>query len=273
MALSPAALPWRLLPLTVADQQLHLNYGQQLLDGSQPPQPPTLYWSQADRPGLVLGLSQKVAQLNREALQRLALPLYQRQAGGTAVLVGPHLLALDVFLPPGHPFILPDVVESYRWLGETWVAALARLGITTRLVLPTEARAQQALLKEPATAQREALLRRACYGSLSPYEVVAFDQRKVVGLTMIRRRTGSLLQCGLLLRWEVEPLALVLGLTDTEQAVLRSELPQRAVGLETLAGRSFAVAEVITAFEEALLARPFPSRHAQEKRSTSPAET
>nr|BBH95616.1 ligase [Thermogemmatispora argillosa] len=262
-------LAWRILPLTVADQQVHLDYGQRLLAAPVPP-PPTLYWSQAQSTGLVLGFSQKASQLNVEALRRLALPLYQRQAGGTAVLVGPDLLALDVFLPPGHPLILTDVVESYRWLGETWVAALARLGVPTRLVLPAEARAQQALLRQPATAPREAVLRRACYGSLSPYEVVTHDQRKVVGLTMVRRRTGSLLQAGLLLRWEVEPLALVLGQTAEEQALLRSELPRRAVGLEALAGRAITAAEVIAAFELALLALSFPQPPA--KYSSSPAE-
>lgn len=245
---------WHILPLTIADQQVHLDYGQRLLTAPVP-SPPILYWSQANRKGLVLGFSQKVTHVNVEALQQLALPLYQRQAGGTAVLVGPDLLALDVFLPPGHPLILTDVVESYRWLGETWAAALDRLGVAARLVLPAEARAQQALLKKPATAPREAVLRRACYGSLSPYEVVGPDQRKVVGLTMIRRRAGSLLQSGLLLRWEVEPLALALGLTAEEQALLRSELPHRAVGLETLAGRAITAAEVIAAFEQALLAR------------------
>jgi lipoate-protein ligase A len=263
---------WRILPLIVADQQVHLDYGLRLLAGNEAPQPPTLYWSQANRTGLVLGFSQKAAQLNVEALHRLALPLYQRQAGGTAVLVGPDLLALDVFLPPGHPLILTDVVESYRWLGESWVAALNRLGITTRLVPPAEARAQQALLKQPATASREAVLRRACYGSLSPYEVVAPDQRKVVGLTMIRRRTGSLLQSGLLLRWEVELLALVLGQTAEEQTLLRRELPRRAVGLETLAGRAVSVAEVMAAFEQALLARFF-SPPTLQKHPASPAET
>jgi lipoate-protein ligase A len=245
---------WRVVPLTVADQQYHLDYSQQLLAEVTPTTPATLYWSQARERALVLGLSQKAEQVNQEALQRLALPLYQRRAGGTAVLVGPDLLALDVLLPAGHPLILADVVESYRWLGEVWVAAFAHLGISTRVVAPAEARSQQALLKQPEHRERESILRRACYGALSPYEVVA-SGRKVVGLDMIRRRAGSLLQAGVLLHWEPESpayLALLLGQTPAERDLLRQELARRAVGLDDLAGRAISPAEVQAAFQAAL---------------------
>jgi lipoate-protein ligase A len=243
-------LEWRLLPLIVADQQYHLDYGEQLL-AAAPALPPTLYWSQADAEGLVLGNAQRPTQLNQEALRRLGLPVYRRRAGGTAVLVGPDLLALDVILPAGHPLLLPDVVESYRWLGETWVAALARLGIAARSVLPAEAHAQQALLKGEESALRESIVRRACYGSLSPYEVVVAG-RKVVGLAMVRRMTASLLQVGVLLRWRPESLALVLGQTPEEQELLRCELARRAVGLSALLGREVTPTEVMAAFHAAL---------------------
>ncbi len=92
------------------------------------------------------------------------------------------------------------------------------------------------------------LMNRACYGTLSPYEIVA-DQRKVVGLDMIRRRAGSLLQAGVLLHWDTSTLARVLGHTEEEQALLHEGLKQRAVGLDTLAGRSIGIEETIKAFE------------------------
>ena len=240
---------WHVLPLAIADQQRHIDVSEHLLASATPGEPATLYWSQAQPGGLVLGFSQKHDMLNAQALA--ALPIYHRRAGGTAVLVGPHLLGLDVMLPAGHPLALPDLIESYRWLGETWVAALYSLGIETRTVPPQEAHAQRALLKQDETRERESLLRRACYGSLSPYEVVA-GQRKVVGLDMIRRRAGTLIQAGVLLRWESETLARLLGHTAEEQAILREGLLERAVGLETLAERSIAVEELITAFEDAL---------------------
>lgn len=217
-----------------------------------PGDPATLYWSMAEPAGLVLGFSQKDEVLNQVAVAKYQLPIYHRRAGGTAVLVGPHLLSLDVVLPAGHPLILPDVVESYRWFGEAWVETLLQLGIETRIVPVQEARAQRLLLKQADTRERESLLYRACYGTLSPYEVVA-GQRKVVGLDMIRRGVGTLLQAGLLLHWETDTLAQLLGHTLEEQAILREGLVERAIGIDTLAGRVVSVEEIIAAFEQVIL--------------------
>ncbi len=196
---------------------------------------------------MVLGFSQHHTILHQAQLQTRPLPIYQRRAGGTAVHVGPHLLSLDVVLPTGHSLILADIVESYRWFGETWAATLLRLGIQARVVTPAEAHAQQALLKQPETREYEAILRRACYGSLSPYEVV-IGQRKVVGLDMIRRRVGSLLQAGVLLQWQPETLVRLLGHTQQEQAHLCEGLSKRAIGLDIIAGRTIAATEVVAAF-------------------------
>lgn len=71
---------------------------------------------------------------------------------------------------------------------------------------------------------------------------------------MIRRRVGSLLQAGVLLHWQTETLAQLLGHTPEEQALLREGLYQRAVGLDTLAGRVIGAQEVITAFEQVIFA-------------------
>jgi lipoate---protein ligase len=245
---------WHIYPLTRADQRQHIERSEQLLSSIQPGDPPILYWSVADPTGLVLGFSQKLDVLNTTELAGHPLPIYHRRAGGTAVLVGPHLLSLDVLLPGDHPLVLPDIVESYRWFGEAWVATLLQLGVQTRIVHPAEARAQQALRKQPETCTYEMLLNRACYGTLSPYEVIA-GQRKVVGLDMIRRRAGSLLQAGVLLHWDTSLLARLLGHTEEEQALLQHGLNERAVGLDTLAGRSIGIEETIKAFESIVRAR------------------
>ncbi len=244
---------WRVLPLAIADQQKHIDFSEQLLATAQPGDPPTLYWSQAEPEGLVLGFSQQPTILNAGTLAHQPLPIYHRRAGGTAVLVGPHLLGLDVMLPAGHPLALPDLVESYRWLGETWVATLRELGIETRAITPTEAHAQRDRLKQPATREREYVLRRACYGSLSPYEVIATNENlKVVGLDMIRRRAGTLLQAGVLLHWDTEKLSTILGHTPQEQTILREGLRERAIGLDTLAGRVIPAETLISTFERVL---------------------
>ncbi len=258
--MQPAAINnWRVLPLATGDQQTHIDFSEQLLATAQSGDPPTLYWSQAEPEGLVLGFAQQPAILNAQVLAHHPLPIYHRRAGGTAVLVGPHLLSLDVLLPAGHPLILPDVVECYRWLGETWVATLRELGIETRAITPIEAHAQRDQLKQPAARERESILRRACYGSLSPYEVVATHENlKIVGLDMIRRRAGTLLQAGLLLHWDTEKLAAILGHTPQEQTTLREGLRQRAVGLDTLAGKVIRAETLIATFEYVLSTRPHP---------------
>ena len=242
---------WRTSPIVVADQQQHIEQSEALF--TQANERPVLYWSLAEPTGLVLGFSQKRDILNPKALQAgQAIPIYHRRAGGTAVLVGPHLLSLDVFLPAGHPLIMEDVVESYRWFGETWVAALQRIGVQTRIVSIEEAHAQRALLKQPHTQSYERLMHRACYGTLSPYEVVS-GRRKVVGLDMIRRRAGTLLQAGVLLHWDTKLLAYLLGHTDEEQHLLRVGLLDRAVGVDILAGRFITAEEIREVFEYTLL--------------------
>lgn len=247
-------IKWRILPLTITDQQQHIDCSETLLKTMAPDTPATLYWSQAEPTGLVLGFSQKPDVLNQEELARQRIPVYHRRAGGTAVLVGAHLLGLDVVLPPNHPLILPDVVKSYQWFGEAWARALDQLGIQTCCISAHEAHeahAQRDLLKQSTISEREAIIRRACYGSLSPYEVVV-GQQKVVGLDMIRRRTGSLLQAGVLLHWDTDVIARLLGQTPEEQRLLCEGLHERAVGLDTLAGRTVAAAEVIEAFERVI---------------------
>jgi lipoate-protein ligase A len=240
---------WRIFPLSIADQQQHIDQSEVLLAAASSGAQPTLYWSMADPPALVLGFSQKPTIINPQALAALNIPIYHRRAGGTAVLTGPNLLSLDVILPPDHPLVLPDVIESYRWFGEAWVATLAQLGVQARTVPPDEAHEQRALLKRDV--ERESILQRACYATLSPYEVV-IGQRKIVGLDMRRRRIGTLLQAGLLLRWETTTLAQLLGHTPAEQTLLRTVLLERAIGLDTLLARTIAPKEVIDIFEEVL---------------------
>ena len=246
-------IKWSIIPLTIADQQQHIDRSELLLRTIEPGQEAVVYWSKAEVQGLVLGFSQKIETLNRAEIAQRRIPVYQRRAGGTAVLVGPDLLGVDVVLPAGHRLMLADIVKSYQWFGEAWVEALLRLGVQARMVLPQEAYEQRALLKQAETGERERVLRRACYGSLSPYEVV-IGQKKVVGFDMIRRRAGSILQAGVLLHWEGETLAQVLGQTSEERALLEVGLDERAVGLDRVTGRAVGTAEVIAAFEEVILA-------------------
>ena len=247
---------WDIYPLTIADQQYHIEQSERFLSSIQPDDRPIVYWSIADPTGLVLGFSQKESILNPAAAT--SLPIYHRRAGGTAVLVGPHLLSLDVILPAGHALIHSDIVESYRWFGEAWVTTLRRFGIEARTVSPAEAHTQRALRKDPGSSAYELLMYRACYGSLSAYEVVV-GQRKVVGFDMVRRRVGTLLQAGIVLHWDTTLLAYLLGHTEEEQSLLRIGLQERAVGLDTMTGRSISALEVISVFERFIVSEDFYS--------------
>ena len=137
---------WQIYPLTVADQQYHIEKSEWFLNNIKTDDRPILYWSVADPTGLVLGLSQKYNILNPAVLATPTLPIYHRRAGGTAVLVGPHLLSLDVTYRRTTPYSLGHC-RSYRWFGEAWVIALRQLGIQARSVPPAEAHAQRTLRK------------------------------------------------------------------------------------------------------------------------------
>jgi lipoate-protein ligase A len=128
---------------------------------------------------LVIGSAQR-------DLQSYGIEVVRRGSGGGAVLCTRDLLEVDVALPPGHPLLLHDVSESYRFFGEAWAEALTALGTDCRVVSVDEARA--------LTPERQAAAREACYAGLSPYEVVTADGRKLVGLSQRRRGRAALFQ-------------------------------------------------------------------------------
>jgi lipoate-protein ligase A len=224
-----------------------LAHTEALLAGLAAGAPPSLRWYQPKAPALVLGRSQRPAVLDHAALRAAGLRAYARTSGGGAVLINRYALSLDIALPAGHPLLVRDVTLSYRWVSAVWVEALATLGITARALPTDEARA----LPQPAPDDP---LRLACYGTLSPWEVVV-GERKLVGLSQVRRRAGALLPLGIHLRWEPRPLAALLSLPAATRHRLAAALSVRAVGLDQLAGRAVAATEIIAAFESALCAR------------------
>jgi lipoate---protein ligase len=186
----------------------------------------------------VLGCSQR---LQREAAQQRLkgrAELLVRESGGGAVLTGPWLVAVSVVLPPGHPWLAGGLLESYRQLGQLHGAALAAFGIAARALAPQELpRVQQAIGVRPVDW--------ACFGSLSPWEVVSADGRKLVGLAQRRRQSGVLLVAGTLLDVPDWPL-LCDALGQSQEAQL---LRQRTVSGAELAQRQIPpeqFAEVLT---------------------------
>jgi len=193
---------------------------------------------------LILGAGQLQADVDRTACDVAGVLVIKRHTGGTSVYADPSLLGLDVALPPGHPLVLSDVVESYRWMGEVWIRALGLLGVLGRLVCIRDARTQP----RPSAAV-ESILRLACFGSVSPYEVVV-DGRKLVGLSQVRRAGRTLVQAGIYLNFEAATLTRLLMVGD--RAVATRELEEVAIGLDEAAGRVIARGEVVEAFSRAL---------------------
>jgi lipoate-protein ligase A len=141
-------------------------------------------------PAVVLGRSQHALLPSLDARRHR---IVERAAGGGAVLVGPWMLGASVVLPAGHR-LLPEgpVADSYRWLGELFVAALARHGVSA-MAVPRE-----------KTWKAPAELAWACFAGMSPWEV-ASGNRKLVGFAQRRNRHGVLLVAGALLSavpWE-----------------------------------------------------------------------
>ncbi len=237
---------WRRLPYNTAGTGRQLALSESLF--SQLTQP-ALYWYTAHSPAVVLGASQKLDILGiTNASAELAI--YRRASGGTLMLSGEKLLSLDVALPPDSRLFSPEITGAYRWFGENWVTTLAGLGIGSRLVGPDEARTQRLALD--SAGPFENLARLVCFGTLSPYEVVALDGRKLVGLSQVRRKAGILLQAGVYLDWPAADFVHILNLGSAERVYLSDILGQKAAGLNEMAGRVLTPSDIIAGFEESL---------------------
>jgi lipoate-protein ligase A len=173
---------------------------------------------------VVLGCSQRES--HRDVQQRLGerAAVLLRESGGGAVLVGPWLVSASVALPLDHPWVRGGVVSSYRAIAELHVAALAEVGI-----------ASEALQPAAVTRANEAgpVVRWACFGSLSPWEVVDGSGRKLVGLAQRRRRESVLLVAGTLVG--APDWALLCDALDHAQD--EAALHARTVSCRQIAGR------------------------------------
>ncbi|PVY57065.1 lipoate-protein ligase A [Simplicispira sp. 125] len=181
------------LPMAVHEQ---LWNEQQLAEPVQ--LPAWRLWRYA-QPVVVLGCSQR--RLLSGADELVGMPVLVRASGGGAVLTGPWMLGLSVALPPDHPLATSGPVGSYRWLGEDLAQVLRGAGLVGAHAVSPES------LRATGPPQRPQGVDWACFGGLSPWEVLTADGRKLVGLAQVRKRTGVLLVGGVLL--EASPWALL----------------------------------------------------------------
>jgi lipoate-protein ligase A len=231
---------WRRLPFDLGPSRRHFALSDALVRRGTIP---TVWAHASDEPTLILGVGQGALQRETETVN--GIQVVRRDAGGTSIFANADVLGVDVALPVGHPLAHADVVEAYRWVGETWLEATRTLGVESALVSIDDAKSQPR--DEPAV---EELMRMACFGSLSPYEVTV-GNRKLVGLAQVRRRDNVLWQSGVHLHFDAEGLAALLPTAERDDIALR--LHRRAVGLRELMTTVVTLNDVIRAFENSLV--------------------
>jgi lipoate-protein ligase A len=217
-------LPRQDTPLTLSAEPPRdaLARDEALLDAAGP----ATRWYTVTRPAVVVGLAlhRRIAEVvDTDCCAERGIDVFARLAGGGAVLLDPGgMICCTVCVPLPDPRVGADLTESYRWLGEHFAA---RLGL--RHVEVAEARADIATLR----AQNNTLVLNACYGALSPHEVVNADGAKIVGLAQVRRKHAALFQVGILLR-DQSPLADLLRMPDeATRENVRAELRRRSAGI------------------------------------------
>lgn len=174
----------------------------------------------------MLGCSQRSLRDDIERRLNGRAGLVVRESGGGAVLTGPWLVSASVVLPQGHPWVCDGLIESYRRLGQLHAAALKEFGVPARALPPQE-------LPRANEASGVGAVAWACFGSLSPWEVVNAEGRKLVGLAQRRRRSGVLLVAGTLIGIADWPLLCdVMGHPENERILRRC-----TVSVEEIAGR------------------------------------
>jgi len=231
---------WRLLALEASDGATNLAIDEAIAQAvASGAAPPTLRFYTWSEPCLALGAFQSVADL-ASAAGADAPMLVRRASGGTLVLHDRGHLGFSLALPPGHPLAPADILEAYRRLNTPIAAGLRALGADARLVSVEEARAD---VPDP-------LLRAACYGGRSPFEIVA-QGRKLVGSAQLRRRGLVLHEGGVLLRFDPWETARWLA-EGAAAAHLAALLRARVTDLESELRRTVALEEVAGALAVAL---------------------
>lgn len=199
------------------------------------------------KPAIVLGR----AQLGRlESVRAAAGPdieIVVRSSGGGAVLAGPWMIGASVVLPPGHRLLGKSLVDAYHWLGQAYGEVLSRFGVPAELLAPERVAETNARVAGGPVDW-------ACFGGLSPWELVDERGRKLVGLAQQRRRQGVLLVSGMLVRrppWALLCRAME-ATTDEQQLAARTTsvevLSARPIGADAAQSMALALEDRVNAW-------------------------
>ena len=167
---------------------------------------PVASWSTVTERVLVVGRGARSEAISTAGCRAAGIGIVHRRSGGGPVLWDAGLLGLDVVLPPAHPLADRDVARAYAWIGMAIASALRTLGVPATAIPLAAARVAQA-----RTDPLHLLAARACFGGISPFEVIGPDGRKCVGLSQVRRPQGTIFQCGIALDFDPRTLARALS--------------------------------------------------------------
>ena len=175
-------------------------------------------------PAVVLGSTQAVTVVDEARCATSGADVAHRRSGGGAVLVTPEdPVWIDAWVPVGDPLWRSDVGRAFDWLGDSWVKALGRLGITG-----VSAHRGGYVSCTPWSSA-------VCFGGVGAGEVVTDHGRKVVGLAQRRNRHGAWLHGACVLRWDPSPLVDLLALSGEERESARAGLAGAVAGADDLA--------------------------------------
>lgn len=178
----------------------------ELFHGLGEPSVPTVRALMVSAPTIVLGSSQDPSVVARE----VGAEVVQRRSGGSAVWLDDDLIWLDVSVPTGDPAWHADIHRTAVGIGDRLARAIGRGAVVHR----------GPLVSSPLSGL-------VCYCGLGPGEVTIAG-RKVVGVAQRRTRTRTLIQIGVVLRWDPGRLLDALGVDDEE---LRAQARSAASGL------------------------------------------
>jgi lipoate-protein ligase A len=176
-------------------------------------------------PALVLGSTQPDTLVDADLAAGLGVDVVRRRSGGGVVFVAPDdPLWVDVLLPAGDPLWDDDVGRATHWLGATWAAALAEVGIGGADV-------------HHGPLACGSLGRLVCFATVGAGEVT-LGGRKLVGVSQRRTRAGARFQCSAYQAWSPGPLA----------RLLRLDAAGTRLVAESAAGTSRPHADLLAAF-------------------------
>ena len=135
-------------------------------------------------PALVLGSSQDVSVVDRDACDRAGVDVVRRRSGGGAVLLLPgEVTWIDVIVPAGSGGWSDDVHRPMVWVGHHLVNAIATL-----LDPGQEVTVHEGAMRSTASSSL------VCFDGVGAGEVLV-DGRKLVGISQRRTRHAARLQC------------------------------------------------------------------------------